>query len=239
MVHMAEATEVHRGHLHNANRDLGQVCHQGRGDIKHPNRPCFALVPPKKGYSDWRPNENEIFQSRESSLMENGEKPTECLAGPCRTALSGFRCRDHQLLRTKWDCGSIMHIIGSSGGEEKVVEVPHAQSNNAFNGRERSKNPIFENEAECPTKISFVLYISCDDLGIILKCLHVCMSTDWLFPLKWLKLVPVPGRQWYEKGIAVSVLWVERFAAASFYNPMIKNHPAAAAAASTAAIAAL
>lgn len=48
----------------------------------------------------------------------------------------------------------------------------------------------------------------------------------------------IPDRQWCEKGIAVSVLWVERFAAAGFYNPMIKNHPAAAAAA-TAAVAAL
>lgn len=206
---------------------------KGEGTL---NTPIDHVLP-------WFPQKRDILidgpMKMKSSLMENGEKPTECLAGPCRTTLSGFRCRDHQLLRTKWDCGSIMHIIGSSGGEEKVVEVPHAQSNNAFNGRERSKNPIFENEAECPTKISFVLYISCDDLGIILKCLHVCMSTDWLFPLKWLKLVPVPDRQWYEKGIAVSVLWVERFAAASFYNPMIKNHPAAAAAASTAAIAAL
>lgn len=48
----------------------------------------------------------------------------------------------------------------------------------------------------------------------------------------------IPDRQWCEKGIAVSVLWDERFAAAGFYNPMIKNHPAAAAAA-TAAVAAL
>lgn len=44
MEHVAEATEVHRGHLHNANCDLGQVCHQGRGDIKLPYRPCFDPI---------------------------------------------------------------------------------------------------------------------------------------------------------------------------------------------------
>lgn len=49
MERMDEATEVHRGHLHSANRDFGQVCHQGRGDVKHPNPLCFDPIPTKKG----------------------------------------------------------------------------------------------------------------------------------------------------------------------------------------------